>query len=70
MDVNCGELVECVGVASRCGEQKVGMASWIGWNQWVWLVGAVVRSYIDFFIILIPTPLVSVLFSRNIPTFC
>ena len=54
MDINCGELVECMGVASRCGEQKGGVASWSGWNQWVWLVGAVVRSYIDFLIILIP----------------
>ena len=70
MDVNCGELVECMGVASRCGEQKAGVASWSGWNQWVWLVGAVVRSYIDFLIKLIPTTLVSVLFCSNIPTFC
>ena len=51
-----------MGVASRCGEQKAGEASWSGWNQWVWLVVAVVRSYIDFLIILIPTTLVSVLF--------
>ena len=33
-----------------------------GWNVWVWLVGVVVRRYIDFLILLIPTPLVSVLF--------
>ena len=33
-----------------------------GWNLWVWLVGVVVRRHIDFRIILIPTPLVSVLF--------
>ena len=59
-----------MGVASRCGEQKGGVASWSGWNQWVWLVGAVVRSYIDFLIILIPTTLVSVHFCSNIPTFC
>ena len=32
-------------------------------NQWVWLVGVVVRMYIDFLILLIPTPLVSVLFA-------
>ena len=30
------------------------------WNLWVWLVGAVVRRYIDFLILLFPTPLVSV----------
>ena len=41
-----------------------------GWNVWVWLVGAVVRRYIDFFLLLIPTPLVSVLFLQQHPTFC
>ena len=35
----------------------------------VWLVGVVVRRYIDFLILLIPTPLVSVLFYSSIPTF-
>ena len=34
-----------------------------GWTLWVWLVGVVVRRYIDFLILLIPTPLVSVLFN-------
>ena len=57
-------------VASGCGEQEVGMASGSGWNPWVWLVGVVVRRYIDFLILLIPTPLVSVLFCSSIPTFC
>ena len=49
-----------------------------GWNvwvwlvgvvsrRWVWLVGVVVRRYIDFLILLIPTPLVSVLFCSSIP---
>ena len=41
-----------------------------GWNVWVWLVGVVVRRYIDFLMLLIPTPLVSVLFCSSIPTFC
>ena len=41
-----------------------------GWNLWVWLLGVVVRRYIDFIILLIPTPLVSVLFCSSIPTFC
>ena len=41
MDDNCGEWVECMGVASRCGEQKVGVASGSGWNLWVWLLGVV-----------------------------
>ena len=62
MDDNCGEWVECMGVASGCGEQEVGVASGSGWNLWVWLLGVVVRRYIDFLILLIPTPLVSVLF--------
>ena len=36
----------------------------------MWLLGVVVRKYIDFLILLIPTPLVSVLFYSSIPTFC
>ena len=40
------------------------------WNLWVWLVGVDVRRYIDFLILLIPTPLVSALFCSSIPTFC
>ena len=59
-----------MGVASGCGEQEAGVASWSGWNLWVWLLGVVVRRYIDFLILRIPTPLVSVLFCSNIPTFC
>ena len=37
IDVNCGEWVECMGVASGCGEQEAGVASGNGWNLWVWL---------------------------------
>ena len=48
-----------MGVASGCGEQEVGVASGSGWNLWVWLLGVVVRRFIDFLILLIPTPLVS-----------
>ena len=61
-----------MGVASGCGEQEVGVASGSGWNLWVWLLGVVVRRYIDFLILLIPTPLVSVLFCSSIPSllFC
>ena len=44
-----------VWVASGCGEQDVGVASGSGWNLWVWLLGVVVRRYIDFLILLIPT---------------
>ena len=36
----------------------------------MWLLGVVVRRYIDFLILLIPTPLVSVIFCSSIPTFC
>ena len=66
------ECVECMGVASGCGEQEMGVASGSGWNLWVWLLGVVVRRYmyIDFLILLIPTPLVSVPFCSSIPTFC
>ena len=59
-----------MGVASGCGEQEVGVASGSGWNLWVCLLGVVVRRYIDFLILLIPTPLVFVLFCSSIPTFC
>ena len=58
-----------MGVASGCGEQEVGVASGSGWNLWVWLLGVVVRRYIDFLILLIPTPLVSVLFLQQHPYF-
>ena len=64
--------MECMGVASGCGEQEVGVASGSGWNLWVtvWLLGVIARRYIDFLILLILTPLVSVLFCSSIPTFC
>ena len=52
------------------GEQGAGVASRSGWNLWVWLLGVVVRRYIDFLILFIPTPLVSVLFCSSIPSFC
>ena len=58
-----------MGVASGCGEQEAGVASGSGWNLWVWLLGVVVRRYIAILKLLIPTPLVSVLFYSNIPTF-
>ena len=58
-----------MGVASGCGEQEVGVASGSGWNLWVWLLGVVVKRYIDFLILLIPTPLVSVLFCSSILLF-
>ena len=35
MDDNCGEWVECMGVASGCGEQDEGVASGSWWNLWV-----------------------------------
>ena len=50
-------------MASGCGEQVAGVASGSGWNLWVWLVSVVVRRYIDFLNLLIPTPLISVLFT-------
>ena len=42
-----------MGVASGCGEQEVSVASGSGWNLWVWLLGVVVRRYIDFLILLL-----------------
>ena len=35
MDDNCGEWVECMGVASGSG-----------WNLWVWLLDVVLRRYV------------------------
>ena len=37
-----------MGVASGCGGQEVGVARGSGCNLWVWLLGVVVRRYIDF----------------------
>ena len=48
----------------------MGVASRSGWNLCLWLLGVVVRRYIGFLILLIPTPLVSVLVYSSIPTFC
>ena len=57
------EWVECMGVASGCGEQEVGVASVSGRNLWVWLLGVIVRRYIDFLILLIPTRIVLFFFT-------
>ena len=43
MDYNRGEWMECMGVASWCGEQKAGVASGREWNLRVCMV---VRRYI------------------------
>ena len=55
-----------VGVVSRRWVWLVGVGGIYGCGYW----GVVVRRYIDFLILLIPTPLVSVLFCSSIPTFC
>ena len=43
MDDNCGEWVECMGVASGSGWNLcvwlAGSGVESGWNVWVWLVG-------------------------------
>ena len=56
-----------MGVASGSGWN---LCVWLagggcGWNLWVWLVDVVVKRYIDFLILFIPTPLVSVLFCSS-----
>ena len=45
----------------------MGVVSW----RWMWVesISVVVRRYIDFFILLIPTPLVSAFFLQNHPYF-
>ena len=67
MESGWNVCVRLVGVVSR---RRVWLYSGSEWNLWVWLLGVVVRRYIDFLILLIPTPLVSVLFYSSIPTFC
>ena len=59
-----------MGVASGCSEQEVGVASGSGWNLWVWLLGVVVRRYIDFLILLYPYSSCICFFCSSIPTFC
>ena len=49
-----------MGVASGCSEQEAGVGG-------IWLLGMVVRRYIDFLILLIPIPVVSVIFYSCIP---
>ena len=63
------EWVECMGVASECGEQEVGVSSGSGWNLWVWLLGVVLRRYIDFLLLLIPYSSCICTFLQSIPTF-
>ena len=58
-----------MGVASGCGEQGAGVASGSGWNLWVWLLGVVVRRYIDFLILLIPSLVHICLFLQQHPYF-
>ena len=62
----CGFKEICIAGRPPCGEQEVGVASGSGWNLWVWLLGVGLRRYIDFLILLILTPLVSVLFCSSI----
>ena len=58
-----------MGVASGCGEQEAGVASGSGWNLWVWLLGVIVRRYIDFLILLIPTPLIYIFAAASLLLF-
>ena len=39
-------------------------------RRWMWVESMGVVLCIDFLILLIPTPLVTVLFCNSIPTFC
>ena len=48
----------------------VGVGGIYGCGYWVWLLGVVLRRYIDFLILLIPTPLVSVFFAAASLLFC
>ena len=53
-----------MGVASVCGEQEASVASESGGDLWVWLLGVVVRRYID------SSYYLSLLLLYLFPTFC
>ena len=59
----CNVWVWLVGVVSR---KRVRLTKW----ERVESMGVVERRYIDFHILFISTPLVTVLFCSSIPTFC
>ena len=59
-----------MGVLWDVVKQEAGVVSWSGWNLWVCTVVVVVRRYIDFPILLIPTALVSAPVGSIIDTFC
>ena len=44
MDDNCGEWVECMGVASGCGEQEVGGI--YGCGYWMYICLKIVLTYV------------------------
>ena len=77
MDDNCGEWVECMGVASGCGEQEVGVATGCGCKE-VYRFPHTTCPYSSciwfFFYSSIPTLLLLYLFfflqQHPIPTFC
>ena len=70
MDDNCGEWVECMGVASGCGEQEVGVASGSGWNLMGVATGCGFKDiYISSYYLSLLLLYVSVLFCSSIPTF-
>ena len=48
MDDNCGEWVECMGVASGCGEQEAGVSSGSEWNLCV-LFCSSIPTFCSFF---------------------
>ena len=66
MDDNCGEWVECMGVASGCSEQEAGVASGSVWNLWVWLTGGTYRFPHTTY----PYSSCICSFYSSIPTFC
>ena len=60
----CGfNLCKVQSMDDNCGE-------WVEYMGVATVLGMVVRRYIDYLILLIPTPLVFVLFYSSIPTFC
>ena len=59
-----------VGGIYGCGFKEIYRFPHTTYPYWEWVesMGVVLRRYIDFLILLIPTPLVSVLFGSSIPT--
>ena len=72
--INSTHSPQLSSILLTCAKFKVWMTIVeSGWNLWVWLVGVVVRRYLDFLILLIPiysSCIYLFFFYSSIPTIC